>query len=85
MGSLEAPKKLYVLGNEGKMRDFDWDFKVACFATFLHITVDGLEIELWVSYRNQKIKIFGRKYMGVGPLIKGNEKRRRNGIEMIER
>ena len=51
MGSLEAPKKLYVLGNEGKMRDFDWDFKVACFATFLHITVDGLEIELWVSYQ----------------------------------
>ena len=51
MGSLEAPKKLSVLGNEGKLRDFDWDFKLACFATFLHITVDGLEIELWVSYQ----------------------------------
>jgi hypothetical protein len=51
MGSLEAPKKLYVLGNEGKSRDFDWVFKVACFATFLHITVDGLETELWVSYQ----------------------------------
>jgi hypothetical protein len=70
------------------LRDFDWDFKVACFATFLYITVDGLEIECgFLIKSNQRIKIFGRKYTGVGTLIKGNEKikKKRNGIEVIER